>query len=105
MLDNGGAYGFGTTNLARWGWRPFPDIDWDSLDPVAVGVTPHLGSSPSQERSTYMQLLELSTPIRGVNVLPPGQSGFISRKGQPSRHFGDQIGLFDRFKYKPMRLG
>ncbi len=105
MLDNGSANGFGTTNISRWGWRPYPDINWDSLDPVALGVTTHFGNSPSQERSTYMQMLELSTPIRAVNVLPPGQSGFISKAGVPSSHFGDQIGLFDSFSYKPMRLG
>jgi hypothetical protein len=72
---------------------------------VALGVTSHLGRSPSQERSTYMQGLELGRRIRGVNVLPPGQSGFISKTGQLDPHFGDQIGLFDRFAYKPMRLG
>ncbi len=105
MLDNGDATGFGTSDISKWGWTPYPDINWDSLDPVALGVTTHFGSSPSQERSTYMQLLELSTPIRGVNVLPPGQSGFISKAGVPSPHFGDQIRLFDSFSYKPMRLG
>ncbi len=105
QLDNGNATGFGTPIVSRWGWKPYPDINWDELDPVAIGVTTHFGSSPSQERSTYMQMLELSTPIRGINVLPPGQSGFISKRGQPSPHFGDQIRLFDSFSYKPMRLG
>jgi len=105
QLDNGDAHGFATTDMSRWGWRPFADINWDSLDPAAFGVTTHFGSSPSQERSTYMQMLELSTPIRGVNVLPPGQSGFISKAGRPSPHFGDQIKLFNTFTYKPMRLG
>ncbi len=105
MLDDGDATGFGTTDISKWGWRPYPDINWDELDPVAIGVTTHFGRSPSQERSTYMQMLKLSTPIRGINVLPPGQSGFISKSGQPSPHFGDQIKLFDSFRYKPMRLG
>ncbi len=105
QLDNGQEHGFGTTDISHWGWIPYPDINWDALDPVAIGVTTHFGSSPSQERSTYMQMLELSTPIRGINVLPPGQSGFISKAGVPSPHFGDQIGLFDSFSYKPMRLG
>jgi penicillin G amidase len=105
QLDNGNANGFGSTGISRWGWKPWPDINWDELDPVAIGVTTHFGSSPSQERSTYMQMLELSTPIRGINVLPPGQSGFITKAGRPSPHFGDQIRLFDGFSYKPMRLG
>lgn len=105
QLDNGEATGFGTTDISKWGWKPWPDINWDELDPVAIGVTTHFGRSPSQERSTYMQMLELSTPIRGINVLPPGQSGFISKSGRPGPHFGDQIKLFDAFSYKPMRLG
>jgi penicillin amidase len=105
LLGNGDATGFHTADQARWGWRPWPDINWDELDPVALGVTSHLGRSPSQERSTYMQGLELGRRIRGVNVLPPGQSGFISKAGALDPHFGDQIGLFDRFAYKPMRLG
>jgi penicillin G amidase len=104
QLDNGDANGFGTTDIAKWGWKPYPDINWDELDPVAIGVTTHFGRSPSQERSTYMQMMELSTPIRGINVLPPGQSGFINKNRQPSPHFGDQIKLFDSFSYKPMRL-
>jgi penicillin G amidase len=104
QLDNGKALGFGTTDISHWGWHPYPDINWDDLDPVAIGAKTHFGRSPSQERSTYMQLLELGTPIRGVNVLPPGQSGFLSKSGRPSSHFGDQIRLFDAFSLKPMRL-
>ncbi len=103
--DNQGAPGFGTTDIRGWRWTPVADIDWDELNPLAdLVVRTSFGKSPSQERSTYMQALELRRPIRGVNVLPPGQSGFISKAGTPDPHFGDQIGLFDRFGYKPMRL-
>lgn len=105
LLDANGATGFGTDEPLRWRWKPVRDIDWNDLNPIADGLPTRLGTSPSQERSTYMQMLELSTPIRGRNVLPPGQSGFISRGGALSPHFGDQITLFDSFRYKPMRLG
>jgi penicillin amidase len=100
LLGNGNASGFGTTDQRRWGWKPWPDIDWTSLQGTfTVG---HYPPTPSQERSTYMQGVELGRHVRAVNVLPPGQSGFVSKHGTPDRHFGDQIGLFARFRYKPM---
>jgi penicillin G amidase len=102
ILGNGNSTGFGTTNIAAWGWIPYPDINWDSLDPLAAGVTTHFGISPSQERSTYMQAIDLAPRIYGMNVLPPGQSGFISVAGVPDPHFGDQVGLFNNFEYKPI---
>jgi penicillin G amidase len=102
LLGNGGAHGFGTPDIGSWGWAPWHDIDWDSLDPLAVGVTAGCGTSPSQERSTYMQAIDLGTLITGVNVLPPGQSGFISVTGTPSPHLCDQVGLFNAFQYKTM---
>lgn len=102
LLGNGGATGFGTDDVSAWKWSPWKDINWDDLDPLAEGVDAHLGTSPSQERSTYMQAIELRPTIFGINVLPPGQSGFISSGGHPDEHFGDQVPLFNRFEYKPM---
>jgi penicillin amidase len=97
--------GFGTTDISKWGFEPAQDIQWDSLDPLAVGVTTHCGTSPSQNRSTYMQAVDVNHQILGVNVLPPGQSGFISAAGMPDPHFCDQVGLFNSFQYKPMPAG
>jgi hypothetical protein len=65
------------------------------------GAKTHFGRSRSQERSTYMQLLELGAPIRGVNVLPPGQSGFLSKLGLSLRRSDPSVRAFS---YKPMRL-
>jgi penicillin amidase len=104
VLGNGGSKGFGSTKIADWGWSPYPGVNWDSLDPLAVGIMTHFGKSAEQQRSTYMQAVDLGNKVTGVNVLPPGQSGFISAAGEPSPHFGDQIGLFDRFAYKPMNF-
>lgn len=107
QLDNGDKRGFGTPDVRRWGWVPHRDINWDSLDPIAAigGVQTHFGSSPSEDRSTYMQGLDLGgARIVGVNVLPPGQSGFIAKTKRPDLHFGDQIGLFDAFRYKPFTI-
>jgi penicillin amidase len=94
--------GFGTADISQWGFQPAQDINWDNLDPLAVGINPGCGTSPAQNRSTYMQATDLNNQIVGVNVLPPGQSGFISAAGTPDPHLCDQVGLFNSFQYKPM---
>jgi acyl-homoserine lactone acylase PvdQ len=94
--------GFGTSDILDWGYEPAVDTDWNDLDPLAAGVTPHCGSSASQNRSTYMQAIDLNQQMVGFNELPPGQSGFISASGNPSPYMCDQVRLFNTFQYKPM---
>jgi penicillin amidase len=94
--------GFGTTDISKWGFEPAQDINWDNLDPLAIGVTTHCGTSPSQNRSTYMQAVDVNHQVVGANVLPPGQSAFISAAGVPDPHLCDQVGLFNSFQYKTM---
>ena len=96
--------GFGTPNIAKWGYRPARDQNWDSLDPLAqaAGVVTHCGVSASQNRSTFMMAIDVSRRMTGQDVLPPGQSGFISASGVPSAHLCDQVHLFDTFTYKNM---
>ena len=96
--------GFGTADIARWGYRPAVDQNWNSLDPLAqaASVVTHCGASPSQNRSTFMMAVEADRAMTGQDVLPPGQSGFISATGLPSPHLCDQVHLFDSFTYKNM---
>ena len=96
--------GFGTTDVSRWGYQPAKDQNWDSLDPLAqaAGVVTHCGVSASQNRSTFMMAIDTNRRMTGQDVLPPGQSGFISAAGAPSHHLCDQVGLFDTFTYKNM---
>jgi penicillin G amidase len=95
--------GFGTTDIAKWGYEPAQDQNWDSLDPLAVGVTTHCGTSASQNRSTFMMAVDVGPRVlTGQDELPPGESGFISASGAPSPHMCDQVGLFNDFRYKPM---
>lgn len=94
--------GFGTTNISKWGYVPAQDTNWNNLDPAAIGVNAHCGTSSSQNRSTYMQAIDMGPTVTGRNELPPGQSGFISSKGVPSPHMCDQVSLFNSFKYKAM---
>ena len=94
--------GFGTTDIAKWGFQPAQDQNWDSLDPLAVGVTTQCGTSATQNRSTFMMAVDVGPTLTGQDELPPGQSGFISAAGTPSPHLCDQVGLFNDFRYKDM---
>jgi penicillin G amidase len=94
--------GFGTTDIAKWGYEPAQDQNWDSLDPLAAGVATHCGTSASQNRSTFMMGVDVGPSVTGQDDLPPGQSGFISAAGAPSPHLCDQVGLFNDFRYKNM---
>jgi acyl-homoserine lactone acylase PvdQ len=94
--------GFGTTDVTKWGFQPAQDENWDSLDPLAVGITTHCGTSATQNRSTFMMAVDAGPTLTGQDELPPGQSAFISAAGTPSPHFCDQVGLFNDFRYKDM---
>ena len=98
--------GFGTTDIADWGYAPAKDQDWGSLDAIAQagGLSfPACGTSASQNRSTFMMAVDVGPHlVTGRDVLPPGESGFISAAGVPSPHLCDQVGLFDTFTYKAM---
>jgi penicillin amidase len=94
--------GFGTADISKWGFQPAQDQNWDSLDPLAVGVTTHCGTSASQNRSTFMEALDVGKTVVGQDELPPGQSAFISAAGVPSPHLCDQVAMFNNFTYKDM---
>ena len=40
--------------------------------------------------------------VRGWNVVPPGQSGFVNLQNKTSPHYQDQLDLYVKFEYKPM---
>jgi penicillin amidase len=88
---------YGAYDMDLW-TGPRPTISFvHALGPV-------LGDIPLSNRATYAQIIELSTPILATNILPLGQSGFISPLGVPDPHFGDQLVLYRQFEHKPMRL-
>jgi penicillin G amidase len=95
--------GFGTTDIAKWGYEPTQDQNWDSLDPLAVGISTSCGTSASQNRSTFMMAVDVGRHrVSGQDELPPGESAFISAAGTPSPHLCDQVSLFNDFRYKAM---
>jgi penicillin amidase len=117
LCSGGGANtpGFGTPDPRSWGWQPPPSLDFDCLDNfadplLALGTKPTtFGRAPEENRSTYMQALEVGRRrIVGANVMPPGQSGYIQHladgSGLADPHVGDQADLFRSYTYKPMLL-
>ncbi len=75
-------------DLLRWNYTQGA-IRFGSLPPM-----------PQTNRGTYIQIVEVGkSGMRGVNILPPGQS-----ESSTSPHFGDQRELAGRFAFKPMRL-
>ncbi|MFX0210021.1 MAG: penicillin acylase family protein [Candidatus Hodarchaeota archaeon] len=67
----------------------------------------------SMNRGTYNHIVEMprwkwknlnkQEPTHGVNVIPPGQSGFMNIYGQFD-HVIDQLPLYETWTYKPMRF-
>jgi penicillin amidase len=59
---------------------------------------------PAMNRGTQNHVVVLSAAgVRGMNVLPPGESGRTDTEGQ-ARHAADQLRLFADFEYKPMNF-
>lgn len=95
--------GFGTADITKWGYEPAGNVNWTSLlDPLAVGVATTCGVSAAQNRSTFMMAADVGSVVTGQDLLPPGESGFISAAGVPSPHMCDQVSLFNDFTYKPI---
>jgi penicillin amidase len=42
--------------------------------------------------------------VTGYNIIPLGQSGFISPSGELDPHFRDQLELYRNFEYKQMHF-
>lgn len=71
--------------IVNWGFRK-PLWRFDPLPPI-----------PGPNRGAYIQIVEVSTPPHGFNILPPGQS-----EDPKSSHYADQHPLAMRWQFKPM---
>jgi len=74
-------------NMSQWRYKA-PRMNWDKLPGI-----------PYTDRGSYIQVIELSNPIVGENILPPGQS-----EDPTSPHFSDQRDLSGWWLFKPMQL-
>ena len=63
-------------------------------------------------RGTYNQIIEIpkgpknlfSNPPIAVNVLPPGQNGFVNSLGYTHPNSYDQLDLYVNWEFKPMLI-
>jgi hypothetical protein len=106
QLGHGGVPGFGTATIATWGWVPKQNMTWSgSMTPVAhaAGITVKsvCGTSASQNRSTYYIDMDMAPVPFGVQLMPPGESGFVGVTGTPSPYLCTQVVLFNSFGYAP----
>ncbi len=87
-----------------------PDMsEW--LTPINTVTFDAMGALPAptmhtMNRGTYNHIAEMERrwfkPPHAVDVIPPGQSGFVNYLGQPSPHAYDQLILYETWTYKPM---
>ncbi len=106
--------GFNTNDVTQWGWRERLNHDFDCHGSLTstmftAGTRPtNFGKVATHNRSTYMQIVSLTQPLVGSNIIAPGESAFIRHRkpgiGIVAGHNGDQAELFRNFQYKPMRL-
>jgi acyl-homoserine lactone acylase PvdQ len=83
------------------------DID-NFVGPINSFTFENLKDVPRQinSKGTYEQVIEFTgSEIIDENILPPGQSGFISLSGQRSPHFSDQWSLYVNWQFKDMEFG
>ncbi len=73
-----------------------------------LGIPQSFGETYSiifQNRGTQNHLVRLSAEgVVGVNINPPGQSGFVAPSGELNPHYSDQLELYENWEYKPMLL-
>ncbi|MFX1281029.1 MAG: penicillin acylase family protein [Promethearchaeota archaeon] len=89
-------------------WLTDVNVVWFSQQGALPTVKMH-----AMNRGTYNQIAEMiqrrgrnrwtKPGPHSVNVIPPGQSGFVNYMGNPSPHAYDQLPLYETWTYKPMR--
>jgi penicillin amidase len=92
-------------DMARW-LRPVEMASFATANYLGVPqTTSELPKFLPMRRATENHIVVLSPAgVRGVNVVPPGQSGVPPAPGRPSPHFADQVDLLLSFRYKPMHF-
>jgi penicillin amidase len=92
---------FGSSNISTW----LTPVDIDGFSELGALPSPQM---PDMNRGTYNQIAEIplnhAKPIHAVNVLPPGQNGFVNQTGIPGPHSYDQLPLYIYWTFKPMHV-
>ncbi len=95
---------YGTSDVSAW-TTPVRIVRFSELGALASPQMPYMN------RGTYNQVIELplwrnkqQELVRGENVLPPGQSGFVNASGVPSPYAVDQLPLYTSWMFKDMHI-
>ncbi len=103
---------YGSNDVTTW----LTEVSTTRFSPQGFLSNPLFGQPElrmhSMNRGTYNHIVEMpkwkwknffrQEPTHGVNVIPPGQSGFFSIVTGPSPHAYDQLALYETWTYKPM---
>jgi len=96
---------YGTADMTQWKASVTPHV----FSPVNFVGIPQTNPSGTltlpmwMNRGTQNDMVVLKPGgIYGVNVCPPGQSGFIAPDNARDKHYADQMDLYKDFQSKPM---
>lgn len=96
---------FGTNNMDLW-LTPRREHTFSPNNFLGIPQAPIPVRNLRQymNRGTENHIVKLEKgEVSGVNINPPGQSGFVDPDGIPSPHYADQLDMFEDYKgYKPM---
>jgi penicillin amidase len=96
---------YGTADMTQWKASVVPHV-FSAVNFENIPQTNPSGvlSLPRwMNRGTQNDMVVLKPGgIYGVNVCPPGQSGFIAPDNQKDKHYSDQMDLYKNFESKPM---
>jgi len=94
-------------DMAKW----LTPVAPHRFSPINAAGVPWAGVSELQEVSPYMnrgtvvyRVIMQPGAVTMCSAMPPGQSGFISPAGVPSKHYSDQLELYRTFACKADRL-
>jgi penicillin amidase len=96
---------YGTADMSQWQASVTPHV----FSPINFAGVPQTDPDGGlslpiwMNRGTQNHMVVLKPgKIDGVNVCPPGQSGFIAPNNAKDKHYSDQMDLYKNFESKPM---
>jgi penicillin amidase len=90
---------FATADQTQW---VLPELVDEYRDLGAIGLAFGPTRTARENRGAFNLLVDLSTPVAGQIVLPPGEQGTFTAAdiGHEPEHLRDQLGLYEAFQYR-----
>ena len=96
---------FGTDDMTQWllpvVQQRFVTTNFNGIPQANPDEELFLPVNMNRGTENHMVVLKPSG-LKGVDVCPPGQSGFVAPDGTPDPHYQDQMVLYRDFEYKNM---